>query len=108
MSNAGSTLPGTAKRVRPLLTVAQLRELLERVERNGGGDWDVDIFPDSLVARNAAQDDIDFGLLRYGITGVDTLGGDGTQDFVLMRFAPAPLGHGHARTGSGPSRTDGT
>ncbi|WP_204009716.1 hypothetical protein [Virgisporangium aurantiacum] len=77
--------------MRPLLKVAQLRELLDRVERNGGGDWDVDIFPDSLIARDSEQDDIDFGLLRYGITGVDALGGDGTQDFVLLRFAPAPL-----------------
>ena len=79
------------KRVRPLLKVAQLRKLLERIERNGGGDWDVEVFPDSLVARNTEQDDIDFELLRYGITGVDTLGGDGTDEFVLLRFAPVPL-----------------
>jgi hypothetical protein len=79
------------KHVRPLLNVAQLRVLLERVERNGGGDWEIDVFPDSLVARNAEHDNLDFSLLRYGIAGVDTLVGDEGQAFVLLRFAPAPL-----------------
>lgn len=97
MSEVGQTTYRRRNTYLPLLTVSQLRERLERIERHGGGDWEIDLFPDSAVARSTDQDDIDFGLLRYGITGVDALGGDGVDDFVLLRFAPAPLNARSAR-----------
>ncbi|GAA0903141.1 hypothetical protein [Virgisporangium aurantiacum] len=80
---------------RPLLNVSQLREQLERIERHGGGHWEIDLTPDEgEIPRTASdQPDVAFELRRYGITSVTALG-DGSQNFVLLRFAAVPLdGH---------------
>jgi hypothetical protein len=81
------------RQARPLLTVSQLREQLERIERAGGGHWEVDVVPEtSIAATSTGRDDVDFDLLSYGITRTNALG-DGSENFVALMFAPAPLPH---------------
>jgi hypothetical protein len=77
---------------RPLLNVSQLREQLERIERHGGGHWELDLAPDEDAVPKTSSDqaDVAFELRRYGITSATALG-DGSQNFVLLRFAAAPL-----------------
>jgi hypothetical protein len=69
-----------------LLNVAELREQLERLERHGLGDWEIDLAPAGLPANH--EIDLAFELRRYGIVKVDALG-DGSNPFVLVTFAPA-------------------
>jgi hypothetical protein len=78
-------------RARPLLTVAELREQLQRIERHGGGHWEIDVVPDfSIPTTPTGHDDLAFDLRRYGITSATALG-DGSQNFVVLKFAPASL-----------------
>jgi hypothetical protein len=74
----------------PLLNVSQLREQLERIERHGGGHWEIDLSPDEddVLTTPSGQADVAFELCSYGITSATALG-DGL-DFVLLRFARAP------------------
>jgi hypothetical protein len=92
MSDAGRTLHTHPKRIEActLLNVSQLREQLERIERHGGGQWEIDVVPGSGVPTTVTgQDDLAFDLRRYGVTSADALG-DGSQDFVALKFSPAP------------------
>jgi hypothetical protein len=73
----------------PLLNVTQLRKQLERLERHGCGRWEIDVAPGpSIPGAPTGQPDLAFDLRRYGITSADALG-DGSVNFVLLRFAPA-------------------
>ena len=84
--------PAVSTRPRPLLNVSQLREQLERIERHGGGHWEIDLTPDEDMVPSSAsgQADVAFELRRYGITSATALG-DGSSNFVLLRFAAEPL-----------------
>ena len=66
---------------KPLLNVTQLREQLERIERHGCGQWEVDVYPE--------QADLAFDIRRYGVIAAVALG-DGSQNFVLLKVASAP------------------
>ena len=71
------------------MTVAQLREELERLERHGCGEWEVEIAPALDVPhRSDGRPDLAFDVRPYGVVSVTALG-DGSVDFVLVRFAPS-------------------
>jgi hypothetical protein len=73
------------------MTVAQLRDELERLERHGCGAWEVEVAPAHGVPhRSDGQPDLAFDVCPYGVVGVTALG-DGSVDFVLMKFAPSPV-----------------
>ena len=90
-----STVKSTARertKSRLLLNVSQLREQLERIERHGGGHWEIDLTPDDdeVPRTPSGQPDVAFEFRRYGITSATALS-DGSLDFVLLRFAAVPL-----------------
>jgi hypothetical protein len=72
-----------------LLTVAALREELERLERHGCGDWEIDVCP-ALSIPNAKEGrpDLAFDVHRYVISGLSVMG-DPDPGFILLNFAPA-------------------
>jgi hypothetical protein len=73
------------------MTVAELREELERLERHGCGNWSVEVAPAlGTPHRPDGQPDLAFDLRPYGVVNVTALG-DGSVDFVMVRFAPSAM-----------------
>jgi hypothetical protein len=73
-----------------VLNVAALRQELERLERHGCGDWEIDVVPAlSIPGATDARPDLAFDVRRYGVTSVNALGGGPDSKFVMINFAPA-------------------
>jgi hypothetical protein len=89
MSSPARAATATLDRERPgLLTVAELRAQLERLERHGCGDWEIDIAPvNEIPTVRTGEPDLAFDVRSYGIASVDAVG-DGSLQFVLLKFAP--------------------
>jgi hypothetical protein len=89
-----------------LLRVTELREQLERLERHGCGEWDIDLTPASGIPRTrTGEHDLALDVRRYGIASVDAVG-DGSLTFVLLsgagpRFVGGQLVYQPSVTGAG-------
>jgi hypothetical protein len=76
-----------------LLTVTGLREELERLERHGCGEWDIDVLPSlDIPGAPDGRADLAFDVHGYGVVKLDALGtGEPAGErFIAMHFGPRP------------------